>query len=227
MKELSLIILAYNDKESLEKLIPEAFEKLSGYFDRLEVIVVDDHGSDDTEAFMKTMLKDHAGLVYHRNPQNEGVGYTFQRGVSLAQYPVVAYTDGDGQYELSDLVLMYPMLGSYDIVSGNRHSRAEGVYRWLISRTFNLMLRILFDLKLKDTNSALKCYKKEVFREILPLKHINGFFDAEILIKARNAGFTIMEMDIKHYSRKFGMAKGAKIESIISIFKSMIRFRYE
>ncbi|GAB3525382.1 glycosyltransferase family 2 protein [Emticicia fontis] len=227
MKDISLIILAYNDANSLLKLVPDAYAILASNFDKFELIVIDDSSTDNTLKLMESFKKEYKNLVYERNATNGGVGYTFQKGVNLARYNWVAYTDGDGQFNLNDLVNLYNFKGQYDIVSGNREMRADGVKRWIISKVYNHMLKRLFHVKLKDTNSALKIYKREIFDEVLPLQSHDGFYDAEIIIKSMRADYRIKEVPITHYSRQYGVASGVKLKSITSVFKSMLRFWYD
>ncbi len=227
MKEISLIILAYNDIESLKELIPKSYKTLKDFFDRFEIIVVDDKSNDGTEELMTNLLDTFDHLVYYRNEINQGVGYTFQKGVSLSNYDIIAYTDGDGQYEVSDLLKMFPLISKFDIVSGYRKHRTDGAMRLFQSLIYNRLLKILFDNQLKDTNSGLKMYNAKVLKHLLPLKNLNSFFDAEIVIKAHRAGFTIKEFDIVHYSRKFGVPSGGKLKTILECIYSLVKFYYE
>jgi glycosyltransferase involved in cell wall biosynthesis len=227
MRDISLIILAYNDANSLLNLVPDAYAVLGRNFDNFELIVVDDCSTDNTSETIISFKKKYENLVYERNSINRGVGYTFQKGVRLAKYSSIAYSDGDGQFNMNDLVTLYKYKDDFDIVSGNREVRADGIKRWIISKVYNQLLRILFDVKLKDTNSALKIYSREVFDNVLPLQSDDGFYDAEVIIKAMRANYTIKEIHIAHYPRQFGVASGVKWKSIISVFKSMIHFWYD
>lgn len=227
MKDISLIILAYNDANSLLNLVPEAYAILKSNFDNFELIVVDDCSTDHTSLLMQSLKKEYINLVYERNRTNKGVGYTFQKGVKLTKYNSIAYTDGDAQFNLNDLVNLYKYKKEFDIVSGNREIRADGLKRWFISKVYNQLLKMLFNVKLKDTNSALKIYRKEVFDKVLPLQSYDGFYDAEVIIKSMRANYTIKEISIAHYPRQFGVASGVKWKSVVSVLKSMMYFWYD
>jgi glycosyltransferase involved in cell wall biosynthesis len=227
MRDISLIILAYNDANSLLNLVPYTYSILDLNFDNFELIIVDDCSTDNTAQLIKSYTKKYKNLVYHRNPTNRGVGYTFQKGVKLAQYNSIAYTDGDGQFNLNDLVILYSYKEEFDLVSGKREVRVDGVKRFIISKIYNKLLKILFNVKLKDTNSALKIYSRKIFDNILPLKSHNGFYDAEIIIKSMRLNYTIKEVDITHYPRQFGIASGVKWRSVMSVLNSMIDFWYD
>lgn len=226
-RDISLIILAYNDASSLLSLVPEAYSALVLNFDDFELIVVDDCSKDDTPQIMESFKKRYKNLVYKRNDTNRGVGYTFQNGVKSAQYDSIAYTDGDGQFNLKDLVVLYNYREEFDIVSGNREIRADGVKRWVISKIYNQLLKMLFGVRLKDTNSALKIYKREIFNRIFPLQSYDGFYDAEVIIKSMRINYTIKEVPVAHYPRQFGVASGIKWKSISSVLKSMMYFWYD
>lgn len=226
MKDISLIILAYNDANSLITLIPNAYSVLAANFNRFELIIVDDCSTDNTTEVVESFKKDYNNIVYEKNPVNRGVGYAFEKGVSLAKLATIAYTDGDGQFNINDLLTLYKYIGEFDIVTGNREIRADGFKRLLISKTYNLLLRLLFGMNIKDTNSALKIYNREIFRNILPLSSYNGFYDAEVIIKSMRLNYKIKEISITHYPRKFGVASGVKWKSMINVLKSTINFWY-
>ncbi|RFS17624.1 glycosyltransferase family 2 protein [Emticicia sp. C21] len=227
MKDISLIILAYNDANSLLNLVPDAYAILESNFDNFELIVVDDCSTDHTSLLMQSFEREYKNLVYNRNCTNRGVGYTFQKGVKLAKYNSIAYTDGDAQFNLNDLVSLYNYKKKFDIVSGKRQVRADGIKRWFISKVYNQLLRLLFDIKLKDTNSALKIYGREIFDKVLPLQSYDGFYDAEVIIKSMRVNYTITEVPITHYPRQFGEASGVKWKSVMSVLKSMMYFWYD
>ncbi|MBA4850441.1 glycosyltransferase family 2 protein [Emticicia sp. BO119] len=226
MRDISLIILAYNDADSLLNLVPDAYSVLEANFDKFELIVVDDCSSDNTAEMMESFKRKYNNLVYQRNPTNKGVGYNFQKGVKLAKYRSVAYTDGDGQFNLNDLVILYNNKDEFEVVSGNRETRADGIGRWAISKVYNLLLKLLFNVKLKDTNSALKIYRREIFDNVLPLRSNDGFYDAEVIIKSMKYHYTIKEIPVMHYPRQFGVANGVKWKSVLSVLKSMMYFWY-
>jgi len=100
--------------------------------------------------------------------------------------------------------------------------------RIFIARAYNFLIRILFNLKVKDVDSSFKLYKREVFDNIR-LMSKTGLIDAEVLIKAKKKGFSIGQIGVKHYPRTkgktvYGMGKRntfVKPSVIIEILKEI------
>jgi hypothetical protein len=95
------------------------------------------------------------------------------------------------------------MLSSYDIISAYRVNRKDPLMRIFIANVYNWMIRILFNLKIRDIDASFKLYKKEIFKNIRLVTN-TGLTDAEVLIKAQKQGFKIGQIGVKHYPRIHG-----------------------
>ena len=226
---ISVLILAYNDRPSLPDLVERTAQALTAASEAFEIIVCDDASTDDTQAVIqKLQKKDFLCLRYVRHAENLGVGANFSQGFVAARGDVISYMDGDAQYDPADILPMLKRMRQEDAgaVSGIRERRADPFIRTLTSRVYNILLKMIYHIPVKDTNSGLKLYSRSFLNAALPLIATGPFYDAEILLKGYQDGFTILELPINHYPRKFGRAAGISRASLRSTFKSLIDERY-
>jgi glycosyltransferase involved in cell wall biosynthesis len=213
-EDVSLIVLAFEDGPALPGLVRELDRVLSASARQHEIILVDDGSSDGSAQQAEALCSEVPRLRVLRHEQNRGVGAAFRSGVSCARFAVVGYTDGDAQYSPSDLPSLLAALGTADAVSGVRVRRADPLHRRLFSLGYNLVLRLVYGLPLRDTNCGLKLFRRRFLDTALPIVSDGPFFDAEVMIKGLSAGLHVTEHVVRHLPRRFGRARGASLPSI-------------
>lgn len=218
---VSFIVLFYRDAPTVEPVINALLIVLEQRCVDFEIIAIDDHSPDQTWTEIQRVAETSSHVVPLQNPRNLGVGGSFRTGVESARFDWIGYTDGDDQYNIGDLRAYFPLLSECDIVTGARHVRAEGLLRKFVSHHFNFLIRAVFDLPLRDTNSALKLFRSDLLRQ-LPSWSSEAFYDAEILVRlnAEHAA-RIIEIPIGHRARSAGSAGGLSIRNILSILNGM------
>jgi glycosyltransferase involved in cell wall biosynthesis len=213
-KSISLIILCYNDGDSLNQLIPDSHRVLSTEFSDYEILVVDDGSREPTKKILFSLQNSHPKLRVIEHKINMGVGATFQTGVKNSRFEIIAYIDGDSQYSPSDIPKLAKEMNSYSAILGLRIKRADPLHRKIISFIFNRLICNIYGLKLRDINSGIKVFPGDALKQILPLYSVGPFFDSEVLIKLKNTGIETIEIPVTHFPRKFGKAGGASKKSI-------------
>lgn len=205
LPSLSVVLLAYNEEGVIGRMVSSALEVAARVARKHEVVVVCYAGStDSTNSIVRKMAAANRNIRIVLQPVAEkGYGVALRMGLEAAKMDYVFYTDADGQFDLSELPLLLPYLEDYDIVSGFRMKRQDPFGRILSSRVYNLLMRILFGLNMRDIDSAFKIYKREIF-SAFKIRSAGGLVDAEILIKAKNSGFKIREIPVRHYARFAG-----------------------
>ena len=159
--------------------------------------------------------------------EKEGMmGWDMKSGFAMATGEVIAVTDGDGQFPLSDVAKIYTKLitENLDMAKTYRIKRGDGLYRRILSAVYNFIFSIFFPgLSCHDANSKPKIFKADVLRK-MELFSDDWFIDAEIMIQARRLNLKFGEISTqftKLDSRTSFVKPGAIIEFIINI----IRFR--
>jgi glycosyltransferase involved in cell wall biosynthesis len=215
---LSYFFPAHNEEANLEGLVAEALEVLPTLADTFEIIAVDDGSRDGTPAIADTLASAHPGVVRAvHHPTNLGYGAALRSGFGAARYELVAFTDGDRQFKVADIGRLTERLAATDapdVVVGYRIKRADPIIRTLYARVYRLANRILFGLKVTDVDCACKLFRREAL-EGLRVESGGAFFSAEMIIKLRAAGRTVVEVGIPHYPRTAGSATGAKPQVVL------------
>jgi glycosyltransferase involved in cell wall biosynthesis len=201
-KSISVFLPVLNEQENIKSCIYSVKKYLNKRFKNYEIIVVSNGSTDSTEKITKALAeKDkHIKSIHGKK---KGYGRALRAGFAYSTKELIFYMDGDNQFKINDLDKLLPVLESHDIVSAYRIKRQDPWMRIFFATVYNLIIKILFNLKVRDIDCAFKLYKKEIFEKI-KLKANTGFIDAEVLIKAKKNGFSIGQVGISHYPRTSG-----------------------
>jgi glycosyltransferase involved in cell wall biosynthesis len=200
---LSLIIPAYNEEAGIRQAVLEADEALARLADEYEILVVDDGSCDATAAIVEDLTGTHTHLRLLRHATNRGYGSALRTGFAAARFEHVAFTDADCQFHLDDLSRLLPLTRTHPIVAGYREQRQDSWRRCLLSRAYNLFVRVLLGTRVRDCDCALKVYRRDALAQLLP--ETNGFFvNTEMLTRARQLGFDVAEVGVRHRPRLRG-----------------------
>ena len=204
--DLSIVISAYNEAESL----PELFKRISDVFvsreTKYEIIVIDDGSTDGT---WRTI--DECSALYPIRAvsfrRNYGKSAALFCGFEMAEGDLVVTMDADLQDSPEELPEMIAMIreGEYDIVSGWKKKRHDSkLTKNIPSKIYNATARRITGIKLHDMNCGLKIYKRDVIKNI----EVYGEMHRYIPYLAKNAGFpNIAEKVVVHAPRKYGKSK--------------------
>ncbi len=205
LPSLSVVLLTYNEEGVIGRMVSSALGVAAGVAEKHEVVVVCYAGStDNTNKIVGEMAAANKNVRVVMQPvEQKGYGVALRMGMEAAKMDYVFYTDADGQFDLSELPLLLPYLDNYDIVSGYRMKRHDPFGRILSSKVYNILMGVLFGLRMRDIDSAFKIYKRKIF-DTFKIRSAGGLVDAEILIKAKNSGFKIKEIPVHHYARFAG-----------------------
>jgi len=204
--KLSIIIPAYNE----ERRIGKTLERYLEYFEHkyghdCEILVVLNGCRDDTESVVKNYVNQSAILKYVNFPEPIGKGGAIAKGFVLAQGEFVAYTDADGSAgpEMIDRLFRFLQENpNFACAIGSRNlpeSRTLGrtAFRKLLTKSFNWLVNLLFNLQIQDTQCGAKVLTKEMVNRILPGLYIAGLsFDVNLLVEVRKNGGKIAEIPI-------------------------------
>jgi glycosyltransferase involved in cell wall biosynthesis len=200
--DLSIVIPAHNEAESLPGLHAELDAALQALGQSYEIIVVDDGSRDDSLAVLKQLAHTDPHLVIVSLRRNFGQTAAFAAGFDQARGEVVITIDADGQNDPADIpLLLAKMAESYDIVSGWRQNRREPlVTRKIPSRVANAIIAGNTGISLHDSGCSLKAYRYEVIKTVKLYGDMHRFIPAF----ASWMGVTVAEVPVKDRPRKFG-----------------------
>ncbi len=207
VNSLSVVLPAYNEEESVGTAVRRALEVLPTLAHRWEVIVVDDGSTDRTPEIMEQLAEEHYPRVRRlRHKANLGYGAALRTGFSRAKHDLVFYTDSDNQFDIAELAHALPMMATHDVLVGFRVYRYDSPIRVIVSWGYNLLVRILFRVRVRDVDCAFKVFRREVLEKI-DIETTNFFVDTELVAKARKWNFRLVEKGVRHYPRVAGETK--------------------
>jgi glycosyltransferase involved in cell wall biosynthesis len=222
---ISLVLPCHNEAENLGWLLPHIAEVMPQLAERYEVVVVDD-GSTDGSGQVASDVAARLGMSLRviRHEAKSGYGITVADGLRVAQLEYTAFTDADGQFEVADFALLVPLLDSADLVGGWREERRDAAMRSVVSFVFNTLLRVLYGLRVRDVDCALKIMRTDFLRAI-DIESRSALMNAELYIKAQRSGRRIAQVPVPHHPRQFGVRSGARPRAILRAIKELLLFR--
>ena len=194
---------AFNEEGNIERVVRAFADTLGGAGVDYEVIIVDDGSSDATARILERLRGEVPALRVIAHPGNEGYGKSLRDAFDAAVKDYVFYTDGDGQFDLGEMLAFLPMLDGVSSVVGYRMGRAEGALRRFVSRSYNLMVRVFFGLNVRDVDCSFKFLLRRELQS-LTLESDKFFIDTELMVKLQRAGVPVLERGVRHLPREHG-----------------------
>jgi dolichol-phosphate mannosyltransferase len=202
--QLSVVIPVFNEAESLETLFGELDRTAAAEGYDLEVVFVDDGSSDGSWPAIKRLSERDARVRGIRFRRNFGKAAALSAGFSAARGELVITLDADLQDDPKEIPRFVAEMDKHlDVVSGWKRVRHDPWHKVGPSRVFNWMVSRLTGVNLHDHNCGMKCYRREVLREVRLYGELHRF--VPVLADAR--GFRIGELAIEHRPRRFGHSK--------------------
>ena len=204
---LSLVLPAYNEEANIEAVVRDSLATLPAYAGVYEIIVVDDGSRDRTGEIVARLAagNDRVRLVSHE--RNRGYGAALISGFDASTGEFVMFMDADRQFDIRDLRLLVPFASEYDVIAGFRMERSDPLHRRVLAEMFNISVRMLFGVHLRDIDCAFKLFRGDLLRG-LPLTAPGALINAEIQAKARRQGARLQQVGVHHYPRIAGEATG-------------------
>jgi len=203
--DLSIVIPACNEAQSLPSLHAEIGAALAALGRSYEVIVVDDGSSDDTLDTLTCLAETDPRLIAVQMRRNFGQTAAFAAGFNLARGDVVITMDADGQNDPADIPKLLAKIDEgYDIASGWRVSRREPfLTRRIPSIIANRILARGTGVRLHDSGCSLKAYRSEVVKNVRLYGEMHRFIPA----LASGMGVRVAEVPVNDRARRFGKSK--------------------
>jgi glycosyltransferase involved in cell wall biosynthesis len=201
--ELSVVVPAYREGrrifDNLTRLVSE-LDKLGVSY---EIVVVSD-GNTDTTVREARRVQSPAVKVFHY-PMNVGKGFALSCGVDQSAGDLVTFIDADMELDPATIGRFIEIMKRDDcdaVIGSKRHPESKVAYpafRRFQSAVYQMFVRLLFNLNVRDTQTGLKLFRRHVLQEALPLLAIKRFaFDLELLVVARYLGYkNVCEAPIK------------------------------
>jgi glycosyltransferase involved in cell wall biosynthesis len=204
---LSVFFPAYNDSGTIASMVVTAVLTARRLTSDYEVIVVDDGSQDGTARILGELARIYPEVRVVHHETNRGYGGALRTGFASARKELVFYTDGDAQYDASELETLWPyMTAGVDLVNGYKISRADPLHRIMIGRVYHYTVKMLFGLRVRDVDCDFRLLRRTIFDRVR-LEKNSGVICLEMMKKIQDAGFRIVEVPVHHFHRAYGKSQ--------------------
>lgn len=223
-ESVSCIVIAYNEQETIREAIEGVLSELRSFnFKEIEVLVVDDASTDDTNSIASELASKNPEIRIIRHEKNLGPGSGIKTGIINSKNEVICFHAADNQLDFTEVASHIPKLDEYDLLIGQRTARpGYTVARHFVSKVSIGLVNLFFGLKYKDYN-FLYLYRRSIF-EKMKLKSSGIFVVTEILIKAIDNGAEVGEITVGCKPRLHGKASCGKPSIILKTFCELMSF---
>jgi len=204
---ISVFFPAYNDEASIAGLVGEALALLPSLTDDFEVIVVDDGSTDGTAAVLDKLARGDSRVRVVSHAVNRGYGAALRTGFASATKELVFYTDGDGQYDVRELLRLRPLLvKGVDIVNGYKIQRADGWQRKALGAAYNGLAHLLFSIPIRDVDCDFRLVRRRAVERVALISS-SGSICVELVHKLHRSGCVFAEVPVQHRPRVHGRSQ--------------------
>ena len=199
--DISIIIPLYNEVDNIEPLGSSIINAMQGQ--NYEVVFVDDGSTDGSTQKLREWCIRHTNFRTIHFKKNAGQTAAMDAGFRHAAGKYVVSMDADMQNDPADIPKLLEKLNTYDVVCGWRQKRNDPWIKRISSKVANYIRNKLSKEDIKDTGCSLKAYRRECLDHIKLYNGMHRFLPT--LFKME--GFTVTEIVVNHYPRKFGKSK--------------------
>ena len=200
----SLVIPVFNEANSIDKVIEEAFLCSKKINDKNEIIVVNDGSNDATLEILKKLKKKY-NINIINNSKNYGQSYSISEGIKNSNYDIIVTIDGDGQNNPNDIANLYEIFNTkkYGLVGGIRNKRKDSIIKIISSKIANKVRSFILRDFCKDTGCSLKIFDKKIFLKFPFFDGIHRFLPALFI----GYGSKTFFLNVSHRPRISGYSK--------------------
>jgi len=219
INELSIFFPFWNEEKNVEVVVKNAIPIAEKVAEKWEIIIVDDGSSDNTLEIAQKLSKENDSVKVASHQPNRGYGAALKEGFARAKYGTVVFTDGDRQFDFSQVTRFLERIDKADMVIGYRERRQDNPSRHFLMNLLKIWDFIFFGIYFKDIDCGFKMFKKNALDSILPLKSEGAMITTEILAKAKKAKLKIAQVKVSHLPRKFGDQSGGNFRVVFRAIK--------
>ena len=229
---LSVVIPAFIEELRILQTLDYSLNYLKNQNYSFEIIVVDDGSIDKTKEVVQNFINQNSGydLKLTGYDKNRGKGYAVNYGVLQASGEVVLFMDADNSTKINEIEKAFKKIDEgYEIVIASRKLKESKIVvpqsflRRVLGNIFPILVKILFNLNLTDTQAGFKVFKKETLIIFKEQKIFDFAFDVELLVKAKKHNFKIAEIPVTWENHKLSKVKP---KSAFKMFFSLLKIKF-
>ena len=224
VKSLSVILPAFNEEANIRAVVEDAYRNILKITPVFEIIVVNDGSKDRTGEICDRLVEEFSEVRVVHHARNRGYGAALKSGIELARCDLIFFTDADGQFDLKEVAALLEQTDAFDIVAGYRARRQDPPHRLLFAWGWNILVRVVLGIRIRDIDCAFKVFHRRVFKKV-QIQSVGAMVNTEIFAQVSRFGMTVKEVPVSHFPRQHGKSTGGNVAVIIKAFRELIRMR--
>ncbi|MBI2674887.1 MAG: glycosyltransferase family 2 protein [Candidatus Aenigmarchaeota archaeon] len=224
---LSVVTSMYNEEENVERFVEEVEDALKNQAYDSEIIIVDNGSTDSTGSRCDSLAAAHKNLVIiHASKPTKGKGNGIRLALQAAKGQHVSIMDGDLQQYPADIPYLLEIMRKrrLDYIVGWRKPRHDPLHRIILSRIYNFMVKLLFNIPSWDIAGHPRVFRRECLKDI-KIRSNKWIIEVELPYYAKKGGFKGGWAVVRHRKREKGISKLA-IGDILYIFIGILKLRF-
>lgn len=219
---ISVFFPCYNDAKSITKLVIKAYEILPTLTSNYEVLVIDDYSKDNSRNKLLSLKGKYPDLKVIFHEKNLGYGGVLKSGFKNSEKELIFYTDGDGQYDVNELRILYSLMtDDVDFINGIKMSRHDPTYRIFLGNLYSFVSRWIFFLPTYDVDCDFRLIRKSLIKKI-NLQSNSGSICVELVKKSQRSGAKFRQVSVHHFERRWGYSQFFKPERLLHTLSEII-----
>ncbi|MGS2726841.1 glycosyltransferase [Psychroserpens sp. BH13MA-6] len=201
--QFTIIVPIFNEEDNLVRL----GKALNAYVNiaslTTKIVLINDGSTDHSQQFIEQLCSEYAHFEFLEFSSNQGLSTALKAGFDYCSSELIGYIDADLQTAPEDFELLLPYLSTYDLVTGIRVDRHDGLIKNWSSKIANAIRRFFTQDGMDDTGCPLKVIKTDHAKNIPMFKGLHRFLPAMILLQ----NGTIKQVPVRHFPRTAGNSK--------------------
>jgi glycosyltransferase involved in cell wall biosynthesis len=214
---LSIVLPCFNEAGNVAAAVEAALLAASANAHAVQVVVVDDGSTDETRAIAEAIALSDPRVTVVAHDGNRGYGAAVRSGIAASTMPWILLTDGDLQFDLTEISAFLEPAAHHEMVVGYRIQRQDRLHRRLSAAAWNRLMHATFGVRVRDIDCAFKLMRGDLARD-LELESEGAMVSTELLARAQAQGWRITELGVHHYPRQAGEASGGDLRVIARAF---------
>ena len=207
VRSISAFFPCYNDEHTIAGMVEKVEKSMQAAGVDYEIIVVNDASPDNAAAVLDALQAENPRLRVVTHNRNRGYGGALRSGIQAATKDWVFYTDGDGQYDPSEITTLIDLArDEVDVVQGYKIGRSDSIMRKIVGRTYHHGVAILFNLEVQDVDCDFRLMRRSKLQEI-ELVNNSGAITMELCRKLQETGARWVQTGVHHYNREYGASQ--------------------
>ncbi len=213
----------YNEEQNAALVTQKLVQTLEKRFDDFEIILVNDGSKDRTGEICDSLAEKYPPVRVIHHAVNRGYGGAVKSGYYAASKELVCLFPGDGQFDITEIDNLLPVMDRADIAATFRICRQDPFNRKVNQFLYNKAIWFLFGIPLRDIDCGFKLMKSKIFKTI-ELETTGALIDAEFYFKSKRKGFSYEEIGVTHLPRTEGVSTGAQFYVILHAVYEIFKF---